>query len=67
MIHIDPTDEEEMEFWEENKKNIALIAKNNFDADKVLDLVCQNFTCSSPVTDPRSLEALLSQKPSSGE
>ncbi|CAK9178038.1 unnamed protein product [Ilex paraguariensis] len=66
VIHIDPTDEEEMEFWEENNKNIALMGKNNFAADKVVALVCQNFTCSSHVTDPRSLEALLSQKPSSG-
>lgn len=65
MIHIDPTDDEEMEIWEGNNSNIALMARNNFAADKVVALVCQNFTCSPPVTDPRSLKALLLKKQSS--
>ncbi|KAK9281598.1 hypothetical protein L1049_004501 [Liquidambar formosana] len=65
VIHVDPTNTEEMDFWEENNSNIALMAKNNFAADKVVALVCQNFTCSPPVTNPKSLEALLSQEPSS--
>lgn len=64
VIHIDPTDEEVIGFWEENNANVALMAKNSFVADKVVALVCQNFTCSSPVTDSASLEALLLQKPS---
>lgn len=62
VIHIDPSNAEEMQFWEENNSNVALMAKNNFAADKVVALVCQNFTCSAPVTDPGSLVALLSQK-----
>ncbi|XP_030508262.2 uncharacterized protein LOC115722977 [Cannabis sativa] len=62
VIHIDPFDTEEMQFWEENNSDVALMAKNNSAADKVVALVCQNFTCSAPVTDPKSLEALLSQK-----
>ncbi|KAL5561535.1 hypothetical protein UlMin_031282 [Ulmus minor] len=61
VIHIDPSNAEEMQFWEENNSNVALMAKNNFSADKVVALVCQNFTCSAPVTDPISLQALLSQ------
>lgn len=62
VIHIDPSDEEETEFWEENNANIVAMAKSNFAADKVVALVCQNFTCSPPVMDPSSLQALLSQK-----
>ncbi|GLT42507.1 hypothetical protein SLA2020_165020 [Shorea laevis] len=65
VIHMDPTDTAEMEFWEENNSNIALMARNNFAPDKVVALVCQNFTCSPPVSDPKSLEELLSKKPSS--
>ncbi|XP_043812662.1 spermatogenesis-associated protein 20 isoform X3 [Manihot esculenta] len=63
VIHIDPTKNEEMEIWEDNNSNIALMAKNNYVPDKVVALVCQNFTCSPPVTDPKYLEALLSKKP----
>ncbi|KAL6271785.1 hypothetical protein ACE6H2_028696 [Prunus campanulata] len=65
VIHVDPTNSEEMQFWEGNNSNIALMAKNHFAADKVVALVCQNFTCSAPVNDPGSLVALLSQKSSS--
>ncbi|KAK7284684.1 hypothetical protein RJT34_19434 [Clitoria ternatea] len=65
VIHIDPNNKEEMEFWEAHNSNIALMAKNNFTVNKVVALVCQNFTCSAPVTDQLSLEALLFQKPSS--
>ncbi|KAL8151421.1 hypothetical protein V2J09_021229, partial [Rumex salicifolius] len=63
VIHVDPTCEEDMKFWEANNGNIALMANNNFSREKVTALVCQNFTCSPPVTDPGSLAALLSQKP----
>ncbi|KAM7495901.1 hypothetical protein LguiA_020315 [Lonicera macranthoides] len=63
VIHIDSTDTAEVEFWDENNANINLMAKSNFKEDKVVALVCQNFTCSPPVTEPSSLEALLlSQK-----
>ncbi|KAL2535568.1 hypothetical protein Fot_16959 [Forsythia ovata] len=61
VIHIDPNDDEERGFWEETNENIALMAKNNFAADKVVALVCQNFTCSPPVDNPKSLESLLSK------
>ncbi|KAJ9696406.1 hypothetical protein PVL29_008564 [Vitis rotundifolia] len=65
VIHIDPTETEQMEFWEAMNSNIALMAKNNFAPDKVVALVCQNFTCSSPVTDSTALKSLLCLKPSS--
>ena len=65
VIHVDPTDDEELGFWEENNINIATMARNSFAADKVVALVCQNFTCSPAISDPRALEALLSKKPSS--
>lgn len=65
VIHIDPTNEEELRFWEENNSHITAMARNTFAVDKVVALVCQNFTCSPAVTDPKSLEALLSKKPSS--
>ncbi|KAI4349620.1 hypothetical protein L6164_010186 [Bauhinia variegata] len=65
VIHIDPNNKEQMEFWEANNSNIALMAKNNHAVGKVVTLVCQNFTCSPPVTNPASLETLLSQKISS--
>uniref|UniRef100_A0A2P2LKT5 Spermatogenesis-associated protein 20-like TRX domain-containing protein n=1 Tax=Rhizophora mucronata TaxID=61149 RepID=A0A2P2LKT5_RHIMU len=61
VIHIDPTNNEEMEIWEDNNSNIALMARSTFAADKVVALVCQNFTCSAPVTDPKSLKSLLSK------
>ncbi|PIN01246.1 protein containing a thioredoxin domain [Handroanthus impetiginosus] len=61
VIHIDPNDVEEMGFWEENNDKIALMAKNNYVSDKVIALVCQNFTCSPPVHDSSSLESLLSK------
>ncbi|XP_042476929.1 spermatogenesis-associated protein 20 isoform X2 [Macadamia integrifolia] len=64
VIHVDPSNKEDMEFWESNNENIAMMAKSNTAADKVVALVCQNFMCSSPVTDPESLKALLKQKPS---
>ncbi|XP_057963726.1 uncharacterized protein LOC131154915 [Malania oleifera] len=62
VIHIDPTNTEELEFWEEKNSNVALMAKNNFTADAAVALVCQNFTCSPPATDPSSLQSMLSQK-----
>ncbi|XP_050264885.1 uncharacterized protein LOC126708922 [Quercus robur] len=65
VIHIDLSNKEEMDFWEGNNSNIAIMAKNNFVADKVVALVCQNFTCKAPVTDPESLKVLLSVKSSS--
>ncbi|KAE9460569.1 hypothetical protein C3L33_07581, partial [Rhododendron williamsianum] len=65
VIHIDPTNEEELQFWEENNGHITAMARNTFAVGKVVALVCQNFTCSPAVTDPKSLEALLSKKPSS--
>lgn len=61
VIHIDPTNTAEMEFWEENNSKIAAMARNNFAADKVVGLVCQNFSCSPPVSSPKSLEDLLSK------
>ncbi|XP_049407647.1 uncharacterized protein LOC125871096 [Solanum stenotomum] len=61
VIHIDPADAEEVAFWEETNGNIALMAKSNAAADKVIALDCQNFTCSPPVSDPKALESLLSQ------
>ncbi|KAL2238950.1 UNVERIFIED_CONTAM: Spermatogenesis-associated protein 20 [Sesamum indicum] len=61
VIHIDPTDIQEMRFWEENNDKIALMAKNNFTSDKMVALVCQDFTCNPPVYDPSSLELLLSK------
>lgn len=61
VIHINPNDDEERAFWEETNENIALMAKNNFAAGKVVALVCQNFTCSPVVDNPRSLESLLSK------
>ncbi|KAL6210429.1 hypothetical protein ACLB2K_015661 [Fragaria x ananassa] len=62
VIHIDPTNSEEMQFWEDKNSNIALMANSHFAADKVVALVCRNFTCSLPVADAGSLQALLSQK-----
>ncbi|OVA15015.1 protein of unknown function DUF255 [Macleaya cordata] len=63
VIHVDPSNNEDMEFWERNNENIAQMAKGSPAADKVVAFVCQNFTCSAPVTDPESLKALLDQKP----
>ncbi|XP_022899124.1 spermatogenesis-associated protein 20-like isoform X2 [Olea europaea var. sylvestris] len=61
VIHIDPSDDEERGFWEETNGNIAAMARSNFAADKVVALVCQNFTCSPPVGNPKTLESLLSK------
>lgn len=61
VIHVDPSDIQEIGFWEENNDKIAQMAKSNFVADKVVGLVCQNFTCSPAVYDAESLEFLLSK------
>lgn len=58
VIMIDPGNGEDVEFWENHNNNIALIAKSS-PSGKVAAFVCQNFTCSAPVTDPKSLESLL--------
>ncbi|WCJ21389.1 catalytics [Euphorbia peplus] len=63
VIHLDPSNNEEIEFWEDKNSNIALMARNNFAADKLVALVCQNFTCSPPVRDAKSLKTLLAKKP----
>ncbi|KAI4301364.1 hypothetical protein L6164_034651 [Bauhinia variegata] len=34
VIHVDPNNRQEMEFWEANNSNIALMAKNNHAVDK---------------------------------
>uniref|UniRef100_A0A7N0ZW39 Spermatogenesis-associated protein 20-like TRX domain-containing protein n=2 Tax=Kalanchoe fedtschenkoi TaxID=63787 RepID=A0A7N0ZW39_KALFE len=62
VIHVDPTNTEDMDFWESNSSNVALMAKNNYAPEKTVALVCQNFTCSPPVCDAESLRALLSKK-----
>ena len=59
MIYIYPSDEDEMKFWEEKNPNISAMAKSNFAVEKVVALVCKDFACKAPVTDPKSLEALL--------
>lgn len=61
VIHIDPSNTAEIEFWEEHNSNIAHMAKTNYAGDKIVALVCQNFTCSPPAYDAKSLEALLSK------
>ncbi|KAK9136958.1 hypothetical protein Sjap_007552 [Stephania japonica] len=60
VIHLDPTDKDDVEFWERENENIANMGKNTSAVDKVVAYVCQNFTCSAPVTDSKSLESLLS-------
>ncbi|XP_051142129.1 uncharacterized protein LOC127259035 isoform X2 [Andrographis paniculata] len=61
VIHIDPSDEEEIGFWAKNNEKIVQMAKNNFSAEKVVGLVCQDSTCSPPVYDSNSLVSLLSK------
>ncbi|XP_065861291.1 uncharacterized protein [Euphorbia lathyris] len=63
VIHVDPSNNEEMEFWEDKNSHIALMARNNFAADKVVALVCQNFSCSPPIREAKSLKTLLAKKP----
>ncbi|XP_024965667.1 spermatogenesis-associated protein 20 isoform X1 [Cynara cardunculus var. scolymus] len=59
VIHIDPNDEEEIGFWKEKNPNVAAMAKSNVVAEKAVALVCRDFACKAPITDPRSLEASL--------
>ncbi|KAJ9547631.1 hypothetical protein OSB04_020174 [Centaurea solstitialis] len=59
VIHIDPNEDEEIGFWEEKNPNVAAMAKSNKVAEKVVALVCRDFACKAPVTDPQSLQALL--------
>ncbi|KAH1081282.1 hypothetical protein J1N35_021043 [Gossypium stocksii] len=65
VIHIDPTNTAEMEFWEMSNNKVALMARNNFAADKVVALVCQSFSCKPPVSSPKSLQHMLSNKSAS--
>lgn len=60
VIHIDANNPDEVKFWEANNEKITSMAKG-FPGDKVVGLVCQNFTCKAPVSDPTSLETLLSK------
>ncbi|MCL7045659.1 hypothetical protein MKW94_014635 [Papaver nudicaule] len=64
VIHVDLTNKEDVEFWERNNANIAQMARGSPTADRVVAFVCQNFTCSAPVSDPESLRTLLDRKPS---
>lgn len=63
VIHLDPNNKEDTKFWEENNVDIANMAKGSPVADEVRAYVCQNFTCSAPVSDPKALELLLNPKP----
>lgn len=62
VIHIDASSPDEMKFWEAHNEKIATMAKASFSEDKVVGLVCQNFTCKVPLSDPKSLEVLLSKR-----
>ncbi|KVI12518.1 protein of unknown function DUF255 [Cynara cardunculus var. scolymus] len=46
-------------FWKEKNPNVAAMAKSNVVAEKAVALVCRDFACKAPITDPRSLEASL--------
>ncbi|GAA0145494.1 hypothetical protein LIER_05676 [Lithospermum erythrorhizon] len=59
VIHIDPSANDEVEFWEETNRNIAQMAKGNAGVGKTIALVCQNFACSPPISDPGSLISKL--------
>ncbi|KAL3647924.1 hypothetical protein CASFOL_008892 [Castilleja foliolosa] len=61
VIHVDPDNVDEIGFWETNNEKIAVMAKNNSASDKVVALVCKNFTCSPPILDPESLESILAK------
>ncbi|KAK1315644.1 hypothetical protein QJS10_CPA05g00498 [Acorus calamus] len=60
VIHIDPTNSEDMEFWNNHNPNIGQMARGS-PTGKVVSHVCQNFTCSAPVSDPDALQTLLAQ------
>ncbi|XP_074268347.1 uncharacterized protein LOC141591786 [Silene latifolia] len=62
VIHIDPSDPEDSRFWETNNEKIMRMARGVYSEDKVVALVCQNFTCKPPISDPASLKALLLNK-----
>lgn len=62
VILIDPSDKDEMEFWDNNNANLGLIAKNSSKDKKATAHVCQDFICSAPVTDLDALRLLLSKK-----
>ncbi|KAH7676738.1 Spermatogenesis-associated protein 20 [Dioscorea alata] len=62
VILIDPSDKEEMEFWDNNNANLGLIAKNSPKDKKATAHVCRDFICSAPVTDLDALRLLLSKK-----
>ncbi|KAF3795756.1 Uncharacterized protein EJ110_NYTH04460 [Nymphaea thermarum] len=59
VIQIDPSNTEEMSFWEEKNPNVAMIAKGSPGDKAAAAYVCMNFTCSAPVTAPEALGDLL--------
>ncbi|KAJ3676181.1 hypothetical protein LUZ60_003593 [Juncus effusus] len=61
VIQIDPKNTEEMEFWEENNPNISHMARSGSSDEPVVAHVCQNFTCSPPVTSSDRLNKLLNK------
>ncbi|XP_008789958.1 spermatogenesis-associated protein 20 [Phoenix dactylifera] len=59
VIQIDPSNREDMDFWENLNQNIFQMAKSS-PADKLaVAHVCQNFVCSPPVSSPDALSTLL--------
>lgn len=64
MVHVDASNEEEMKIWEEKNRKIAQMVKgtNVGEGRGAVALVCQNFSCSPPVTSADALESMLSRK-----
>ncbi|CAA7398446.1 unnamed protein product [Spirodela intermedia] len=63
VIQIDPSKEEEMEFWQEGNLSIAAMARNSLLHQTTVAHVCENFVCRAPVTSLQALYTLLNKTP----
>lgn len=62
VIQIDLKDAETIEFWEKTNPNIAQMACSGPPDAPAVVHVCQNFTCSPPVTSADELKNVLNKK-----
>jgi uncharacterized protein YyaL (SSP411 family) len=62
VIQVDLKNAETMEFWEKTNPNIAQMARSGPRDVPAVAHVCQNFTCSPPVTSSDALKECLNKK-----
>uniref|UniRef100_A0A1D1ZHJ6 Spermatogenesis-associated protein 20 n=1 Tax=Anthurium amnicola TaxID=1678845 RepID=A0A1D1ZHJ6_9ARAE len=63
VVQIDPSNREDMDFWEDNNLNMASMAKNTPTDKDAMAHVCENFVCRAPVASSDALYTLINKTP----